>query len=204
MRDPSEVRGLEMSPEEMRRLGYRVVDQVVARWVGLGEGAAWEGGARRELEPLLGGDPPELGLDPDAVMDRALQDILPRAGRIDHPRFFAFIPSSPTWPSILGEYLATGYNIFQGTWLESAGPSQLELVVMDWFRSWLDLPESGGGLLDLRRVGGEPGGTGDRSGGCREPPPGDHLSQRSGAQLSGASCPNHGHSRGEGPEGPYR
>lgn len=147
MRDPSEVRGLEMSPEEMRRLGYRVVDQVVARWVGLGEGAAWEGGARRELEPLLGGDPPELGLDPDAVMDRALQDILPRAGRIDHPRFFAFIPSSPTWPSILGEYLATGYNIFQGTWLESAGPSQLELVVMDWFRSWLDLPESGGGLL---------------------------------------------------------
>ena len=150
MRDPSEARelaGLEMSPEEMKRLGYRVVDQVVARWVGLGEGPAWEGGARRELEPLMGGDPPERGLDPDAVMDRALQDILPRAGRIDHPRFFAFIPSSPTWPSILGEYLATGYNIFQGTWLESAGPSQLELVVMDWFRSWLDLPESGGGLL---------------------------------------------------------
>jgi glutamate/tyrosine decarboxylase-like PLP-dependent enzyme len=43
--------------------------------------------------------------------------------------------------------LATGFNVFQGTWLESAGPSQIELVVMEWFRDWLGLPESGGGIL---------------------------------------------------------
>jgi glutamate/tyrosine decarboxylase-like PLP-dependent enzyme len=43
--------------------------------------------------------------------------------------------------------LATGFNIFQGTWLESAGPSQLELVVVDWFRDWVGFPEGGGGLL---------------------------------------------------------
>jgi glutamate/tyrosine decarboxylase-like PLP-dependent enzyme len=43
--------------------------------------------------------------------------------------------------------LATGFNVFQGTWLESAGPSQLELVVMDWFRDWLGFPKEGGGLL---------------------------------------------------------
>ena len=139
--------GLEMDPEEMRRLGHAVVDQVVDRWVGLGSGPAWLGGTRKELEPLLSEDAPEEPRDVETVLRRALDDILPRAGRIDHPRFFAFIPSSPTWPSILGEYLATGFNIFQGTWLESAGPSQLELVVLDWFRSWLGLPASGGGVL---------------------------------------------------------
>lgn len=150
MADTSEGKvetGLEMAPEEMRRLGYEVVDRIVERWQGLREGAAWEGGTRRELEPLMAEDPPEEGVKPDAVLERAVRDILPRAGRIDHPRFFAFIPSSPTWPSVLGETLATGFNIFQGTWLESAGPSQLELVVMEWFRSWLGLPVSGGGLL---------------------------------------------------------
>ena len=141
------TQGLEMTPEEMKRLGYRVVDRIVERWTGLREGSAWEGGARRDLEPLMAEDPPEEGRDPDAVLDRATRDILPRAGRIDHPRFFAFIPSSPTWPSVLGDTLATGFNIFQGTWLESAGPSQLELVVTEWFRSWLGLPETGGGLL---------------------------------------------------------
>ena len=150
MADPTRKRqekSLEMAPEEMRRLGYRAVDRIVERWEHLREGPAWEGGTRAELEPLMAEDPPEAGLDPDTVMDRAVRDILSRAGRIDHPRFFAFIPSSPTWPSVLGETLATGFNIFQGTWLESAGPSQLELVVMEWFRTWLGLPETGGGLL---------------------------------------------------------
>lgn len=138
---------MEMSREEMRRLGHKVVDMVVDRWVNLGEGPAWEGGTRRELEPLFAEDPPEEAGDPDEIIQRVVQGILPRAGRIDHPRFFAFIPSSPTWPSVLGDLLATGFNVFQGTWLESAGPSQLELVVMDWFRTWLGFPEGGGGLL---------------------------------------------------------
>ncbi len=131
----------------MRRLGYRVVDLIVDRWANLREGPAWQGGTRRELEPLLSGPPPEEGQEPDAVLQRVVDDVLPRAGRIDHPRFFAFIPSSPTWPSVLGDMLATGFNIFQGTWLESAGPSQVELVVMDWFRDWLGFPKEGGGVL---------------------------------------------------------
>jgi aromatic-L-amino-acid decarboxylase len=138
---------LEMDAALMRRLGHEVVDRVVDRWVGLRSGPAWLGGTREDLAPLMVEDAPDGPQDVETVLHRALTDILPRAGRIDHPRFFAFIPSSPTWPSILGEYLATGFNIFQGTWLESAGPSQLELVVLDWFRSWLGLPESGGGLL---------------------------------------------------------
>lgn len=145
--DVGVIPGMEMPPEEMRRLGYRVVDLLVERWADLRDGPAWRGGARSELEPLLAEDAPETGRNPELVLRRAVQDVLSRAGRIDHPRFFAFIPSSPTWPSVLGDLLATGFNIFQGTWLESAGPSQLELVVLDWFRTWLGLPEAAGGLL---------------------------------------------------------
>ena len=147
LKDPAARSPLEVPPEEMRRLGYRVVDLIVDRWANLREGPAWQFGTRRELEPLLSGPPPEKGQDPDVVLQRVMEDVLPMAGRIDHPRFFAFIPSSPTWPSVLGDILATGFNIFQGTWLESAGPSQVELVVMDWFRDWIGFPEEGGGIL---------------------------------------------------------
>jgi len=138
---------LQMDPEEMRRLGHEVVDRIVHRWSTLEAEAAWEGGSRQELAPGLSGPPPEEGRDPHQVMATVLDEILPRAGRVDHPRFFAFIPSSPTWPSVLGDFLATGFNIFQGTWLESAGPSQLELTVLDWIREWIGLPAGGGGLL---------------------------------------------------------
>lgn len=138
---------MEMAPDEMRRLGYRVIDELVSRWTHLREDAAWEGATRQELEPILGGPAPESPGNPDDIIRTALEKILTKAGRIDHPRFFAFIPSSNTWPGLMGELLAAGFNVFQGTWLESAGPSQLELVVLDWFREWLGFPDTGGGVL---------------------------------------------------------
>ena len=48
---------------------------------------------------------------------------------------------------MLADVLCSGFNVFQGTWLESAGPSQVELVVIDWFREWLGYPEGAGGLF---------------------------------------------------------
>lgn len=138
---------LEFSREEMRRLGHAMVDAVVDRWDGLEQADPWAGASRQELEPRFREPCPERAGDADAVMRRAVEEILPLAGRIDHPRFMAFVPSSPTWASLLGDWLAAGFNIFQGTWLESAGPSQIELVVLEWFREWLGMPEGASGLL---------------------------------------------------------
>lgn len=134
-------------PEEMRRSGYAVVDAILDRWTHLRDGAAWRGATRDVTEPLLDGPPPEEGRDLDRLLQEIVGDVMPLAGRIDHPRFLAFIPSSPTWASVLASFLVTGYNVFQGTWLESAGPSQIEATVTDWFREWMGYPESGGGLF---------------------------------------------------------
>ena len=138
---------LQWDEELMRRLGHQVVDQVVDRWVGLREDRPWDTATRVRTEALLREAAPDSGRDPEEVLERTLRDILPYAGRIDHPRFFGFIPSSPTWASFLADMLTSGFNVFQGTWLESAGPSQVELVVIDWFREWLGMPETASGLF---------------------------------------------------------
>lgn len=138
---------LEMTEDEMRALGREVVDILVERWTGLHDAPAWRGATREALEPLLREDPPEQGRPPRAVLERAVGDVLEVAGRVDHPRFFAFVPSAPTWPGVLADFLAAGFNVFQGTWLESAGPSQVELVVLDWMRTWVGYPEGAGGLF---------------------------------------------------------
>ena len=67
-------------------------------------------------------------------------DVLPFAGRTGHPRYFAFIPGSGTWPGALGDFIAGVSNIENSSWLDSAGPSQPELVVLDWFKEWVGYP----------------------------------------------------------------
>jgi aromatic-L-amino-acid/L-tryptophan decarboxylase len=138
---------LQMTPEAMLELARTASEMVIERINGLREGRAWRGASRAELEPLLREPAPEEGRPAREVMERAVRDVLPVAARVDHPRFFAFVPSSPTWPGVLADYLAAGFNTFQGTWLGSGGPSQLELVVTDWFREWLGYPEGAGGLF---------------------------------------------------------
>ncbi len=139
--------GLCLSADEMRQLAAAATERLIARLEGLREEVPWRGATRAELEPLLREPPPEEGRDALAVVERATRDVLPIAARVDHPRFFAFVPSAPTWPGVIADYLAAGYNIFQGTWLGSGGPSQLELVVIDWFRQWVGYPETAGGLF---------------------------------------------------------
>ena len=138
---------LELDAETMRELGYRVVDVLVERIAGLAEEPVWRGASRAELESRLAGPAPEEGRPFDGLLDRLLADVLPFKYSTDHPRFFAYIPGCPTWPSILGDFLAGGFNVFQGTWPAGAGANVVELVVLDWFRDWIGYPQEAGGLL---------------------------------------------------------
>lgn len=128
-------------------LATEAAELVVRRLRDLPGEPAWRGATRAELEPLLREAPPEEGRPASEVMRRAASDVLSVAGRVDHPRFFAFVPSAPTWPGVIADFLCAGFNTFQGTWLGSSGPSALELVVTDWFRDWVGYPETAGGLF---------------------------------------------------------
>ena len=138
---------LSMSPEQMLALARRAAELLVQRIENLSREGAWEGEFRQELEDQLLKDPPEDSRSALQVIEQVAHEILPIAMRLDHPRCFGFIPSQPTWPGVLADFMVAGFNINQSSWLCSSGPSQLELVVIDWFRGWLGYPESAGGLL---------------------------------------------------------
>ena len=100
-----------------------------------------------EMAERLAEPPPEEGRAFAAVLDEFAARVAPYACRVNHPRFLAFVPGAPTWLSVLGEFLCSGTNFFAGVWLEAAGPAQVELVVLDWFRQWLGLPKTTQGIL---------------------------------------------------------
>ncbi len=133
--------------DEMLALAERAVELVVERLERLPHEPAWRGATRADLEASLREPAPEEGRPALQVLERAATDILPVASRVDHPRFFAFVPGSATWPGVLADFLCGGHNTFQGTWLSASGPSQVELVVLDWFKDWIGYPDTAGGLF---------------------------------------------------------
>jgi len=131
----------------MRALGYRVIDMLVEHFETLPEKPVTRKADRASLEGRLRETLPEQGTDPLAVLDQVERDVFENIMHLDHPRFFAFVPSPSNFVGVMAEALAAGFNVFAGTWLEASGPAQIELVTVDWLRSACGLPVSAGGLF---------------------------------------------------------
>src|SRR5690606_17348781 len=87
------------------------------------------------------------GTDPTILLDQLRRDVFTHTAHVDHPRFFAFIPSPSNFVSVMADALASGFNVFTGTWLASSGPSMIELVTLDWLRALCGMPVTTGGLF---------------------------------------------------------
>jgi aromatic-L-amino-acid/L-tryptophan decarboxylase len=138
---------LRLDAEQMRRMGYDVVDMLVERITGLADGPVLRTATREEMEARLAEPAPSQAQTFATLLARLDTDVLPYAGHFDHPRFFGYIPGAGTWPAALGDLIASATNIDSGAWRESAGPSQLELVVLGWFRDWVGYPPQSAGVL---------------------------------------------------------
>jgi len=102
---------------------------------------------RSEMEALLREPAPELGTPFAQVFDQIKTRIAPYSLRPQHPRFLAFIPGAPTFVSVLGDWLCAGLNFFAGVWKEAPAAAQIEILVLDWFKEFLRLPQEALGVL---------------------------------------------------------
>lgn len=138
---------LQLSPEKMQSLGYKVVDLLVEHFTGLRDKPVTRKAARSELEKLLREPLPESGTNMDTVFQKLKKDVFNNIMHLDHPRFFAFVPSPSNFVSVMADALTSGFNVYAGSWLEASGPTEIELVTIDWLRQVCGLPETAGGLF---------------------------------------------------------
>ena len=138
---------LDLDHDTMRRLGHLVADTVAGHLSTLREQPAYATLDTAAAERLIERQAPAQGTDFETLLATLRDRVFPHAAREPHPGFIAYVPSCPTFPAVLGDWLATGFNFFAGVWPVAAGPNEIELVVLDWFRQWLGMPEGTGGLL---------------------------------------------------------
>jgi aromatic-L-amino-acid/L-tryptophan decarboxylase len=140
-RDP-----LGSSKEAMRDIRYRTVDLLVEQLTDPGI-PAMRRGSGDELRRRLMAPAPEQPRPWDELLAQLGDDVLGPMSRLAHPGYFAFIPASSTFAGALGDLIAAALDIDVGSWMAAAGPSQLELVVLDWFKSWIGYPPEAEGIL---------------------------------------------------------
>ena len=136
---------LALDRETMRQLGYRTVDLLID-WLER-EAPPLTRATAAEMRERLHTPPPEQPEPFEQILEGIERDVLPFASRDGHPRFFGFVPFAGTWPGALGDLIASACNLYVGSWMESAGPSQVELEVLGWFKDWIGYPADAAGSL---------------------------------------------------------
>ncbi|MGX7348813.1 hypothetical protein [Dolosicoccus paucivorans] len=72
------------------------------------------------------------GRDPKDVLNFMTQSIYPYRARLNHPRFFSFIPAAHSPLSIVGEILNASYNPYGGSHTLAEGPAIAEKWLLNF------------------------------------------------------------------------
>ncbi len=138
---------LQLSRDEMRKMGYHVIDTLVdyfdtqstARATNLMDVDAVEAISN---EPL-----PKEGLSWSEVLDQFDRQVISTLSHVDHPRNFAFIPLAGNFVGAMADTLASGYNVFNAAYKMGESASEIERVTVDWLREIFGMPKDAGGVF---------------------------------------------------------
>lgn len=139
--------------EEFRKAGHRVVDWIARYYEDPRRYLVRAPMRPGELVDALPAEAPEQGESYERLLDDFERLIVPAVTHWNHPRFFAYFPSSCSPPAVLGEMLAAALNTNGIHWLSSPAVTELEQVTLAWLRQWLGLPaEFFGEIFDTASV----------------------------------------------------
>ena len=133
------------SPDEIRRVGYRVVDLIAEHLTTLPSRPVFTPVPRDLSTAFLQEPAPRQGRDADAILEMFRATVEPYPFGNGHPRFFGWVNSPPTVMGIFADALAAAMNP------SCAGGNHaaiyVERQVVQWFKELLGYPAEAFGLL---------------------------------------------------------
>jgi aromatic-L-amino-acid decarboxylase len=146
--DAQQVSGFgDMDPEAFRAAAHATVDIMADYLAGVRDRPVMPAIEPGTLRPLFPASPPESPEPIETILADYQRLIEPNVTHWQHPRFLAYFSSAASGPGIIGEMLTAVLNSNVMLWRTSPAGTELEQVVVDWFRQALGLPERFDGLL---------------------------------------------------------
>ncbi|AZJ31780.1 pyridoxal phosphate-dependent decarboxylase family protein [Tenacibaculum mesophilum] len=138
----------DLSKEEMKSYGYKIVDIIAEHWATLEQKKPVASASRKEMDSIFLQEAPNEGMSAEKVLDFVMDNVIPNSTVISHPKAYSFVPGPSNFISTMADSLATGFNIFSGGWMVSPAAAELEIVTMNWLLKMYNFPvEKGGGIF---------------------------------------------------------
>src|SRR5882762_7270583 len=142
------------SPEEFRRQLHELADWIADFRQTLGSLRVAPNDKPGAILAALPAEPPEEGEPFQEILGDIDRVIVPGMVHWSHPMFLGYFGWTTTAPAILGEIITAPLNVNAMTWRTCPAATELETLVVDWIRQWMDLPrEFGGVVYDTASVG---------------------------------------------------
>jgi aromatic-L-amino-acid decarboxylase len=140
---------IEMTPEQFKALGHRLVDELAERLAGLAHQPVTRNEAPPELRRVIdaGRSLPADGQDAAGLVAAATASLFDHSLFNGHPRFFGYITSSPAPIGIFADFLAAAVNQNVGASKLAPLATEIEAQTIRWIAELIGYPVTAGGLL---------------------------------------------------------
>jgi aromatic-L-amino-acid decarboxylase len=143
----TEITNLELSPEEMLRMGEAALRAIVTFIADLPNSVASNLEGSAETAIALREPPPEVGTDFGALLRFLMEKVIPVSLNAAHPGYMAYIPGGGLFASAVADLLASSTNRYVGVWYAAPAAARLETNVLEWFAQLMGYPTSARGIL---------------------------------------------------------
>jgi aromatic-L-amino-acid decarboxylase len=129
----------EMSANEFRELGHRLVDQIAGYMAWMPEGLVKPDESAAVVRKALGAERglPARGTDPAQLLTNTAELLFEHSLFNGHPRFFGYITSSPAPIGVLGDFLAAAVNQNVGSWTLGPMATEIEAQTVRWIAEFI-------------------------------------------------------------------
>lgn len=145
---PAQDCTLAMGAQEIRALGYRIVDMIADDLDDPSRRPVFPPVQSREaMEAAFGGPVPHSGTEADDLLSVIRDQLLPAAGNPNHPRMMAYVLSASTPLTGLIEALVGSIKLRPTTWKNQPASCQIEVTVARWLGEMVGFADNAAGYM---------------------------------------------------------
>src|SRR5262245_13260400 len=140
---------LELSAQEFRRLGHRLVDRIAGHFETLANRRVTPGESPEAVRRAVGSNQglPSTGAESGALLDEITNMLLEHSLFNAHPRFWGYITAGPAPIGVLADLLASAVNSNVGAWKLAPSATEIEAQTVRWIAEFIGYPIDCGGLM---------------------------------------------------------